>query len=445
MLERVMDWMRRTSGAQTEQQQYARRYEATDAPNITAVIANKLAALAFSDSTMEVTGQGIRAERVRRAMNGLWEAGGAIVAQALGKGGKVLVPVMQGERIDIRAVDQSRMQIRKSDGGRLTQVSLLCDMRTQGRKQYFLWADYALEDGAQRIAYRVTDENGNAYLLKEFAGWAEITPEICITGTDRLLLGYMRCPRDNRTDRRGYGVPITYGAEPEIGELLEHMRVYRREYRLSRMMLGLDSGLWRNPANGAALASDIAAVKKTVQDSDDPFVPWESSALEGRSAWQVYAPKIRYEAMETRYNSLCRRVEKACGLSQGVLTERQQISYANRDEIRASMYDTFCVVRAVRRAWERAMQDAAYAVDVLAECFGKTALAEPGEWQLRFDWDYGLIESTEQTFAQNMQLLENGLMSGPEVRQWALGGTLQQARADIRQIQQEEGKRNDQG
>lgn len=447
MLERVMDWVRARSGAEgaapPEQERYARRYEAAEEPNITAIIANKLAALAFADSTMEVMGQGARAELVRQAVEPLWSDGGVILAQALGKGGKVLVPVVQDGRICVRAVDQSRMLIRKCDGGRLVDISLLCDMRSTEKRQYFLWADYALNNGEQRIAYRVSDDRGEAYPLKDFEDWSEITAEMCIPGTDRLLLAFLRCPRDNRTDRRDYGVPVTYGAEPEIGELLEHMRVYRREYRLSRMMLGLDSGLWRNPVNGAALAADISAVKKTVQDSDDPFVPWEASALEGRSAWQVYAPQIRYEAMEARYNSLCRRVEKACGLSQGVLTERQQISYANRDEIRASMYDTFCVVRAVRGAWERAMQDVAYAVDVLAECFGLTPAGGTGRWQLRFDWDYGLIESTEQTFEQNMQLMANGLMSGPEVRQWALGGTLRQAKQAVRQIWEKEGEQDD--
>ena len=125
--------------------------------------------------------------------------------------------------------------------------------------------------------------------------------------------------------------------------------------------------------------------------------------------------------MESRLNSLLRRVEKACGLSSGILTERQPLSYANRDEIRASQYDTFCVVRAMRDQWEAAMDDLAYAADVLAERFALTPHGGCGRATLHFDWDTSLIESADQSFQQRMQLYGAGLLDGGSLRKWVLG------------------------
>lgn len=441
MLERVKAWMRDWLTEQAQEpadaENFARRYEDAEAENITATIANKLAALVVADSSVEVSGDGQRAAIVRQAVQQLWNDGGSIVAQAFGKGGKVIVPVVRGKSIEVQAIDQSRMAIHEMHGSRLVSATVLCDVRTVGRRRYYLLADYSLEDGVQWIRYRACNDEGEEVALNAVDDWAGISKEISIANADRLLIAFLRCPRDNRTDRRGHGVPITYGAEQDVAELVEHIGVYRREFRLSRMMLGLDSGLWRSPVDGTTMAADITAMRKTVQDSDDPFIPWDAPSLEGRSAWQVYAPTIRYEAMEARYNSLCRRIEKVCGLSQGVLTERQRISYANKDEIRAAMYDTFCVVRAMRSEWERALRDAAYAVDVLAERFGLSPAGEIGSWQLNFDWDYGLVESTEQTFDQYMKLYQIGAMSDSELRQWAKNGTLQEARAAIAAIKRE--------
>ena len=204
-------------------------------------------------------------------------------------------------------------------------------------------------------------------------------------------------------------------------------------------MLGLDSSLWRNPNAPGNAQMTIDSVRKTVQDGDDPFVPFETSSLDGKGIWQYYAPGIRQEAMEARYQSLCRRLEKACGLSQGILTERQTMNYANRDEVRAAQYDTFSVVKSIRDEWERAMDDLAYAIDVLAERFGLTPAGGRGQYALAFDWDMSLIESTEQTFAQMTELQAGGMVGKAELRRWVMGGTMEENEDAIKQIAAEDG------
>lgn len=453
MWDKLKDWLRQWLGIEVNTADSkspdaaVRQYENITAENVTATIANKLAMLVFADSTMDVQEEGrenpsARVVMIRDALAELWEIDASwITAQALGKGGKVLVPVVRSDRVNIDIIDHNRMLIRAMDGHKITSAALIADTETVDNTKYYLLVDYMLENGTQSIRYRVKAEDGGWYDVSQIAKWAGITPEITIGNTDRLLFAYLRSPRDNRTDNKMLGVPVTYGAETVISELVEHANIYRREYKLTRPMLGLDSTLWQNFggdfSEAAAGRVNIQSLRKTVQDGDDPFIPVEGASLSDKSIWQYYAPTIRQEAMEQRYQSLCRRVEKVCGLSQGILTERQTMNYANRDEVRAAQYDTFSVVKAVRNQWERALDDLAYSIDVLAERFGLTAAGSRGRYVFEIDWDTSLIESSAEAFTQNMELHAAGMLSDAEMRQWVRGGSLEEAQEAIEEIRKD--------
>lgn len=432
---------------------YVRNYEDVTGENITATIANKLGMLTFADSECTIgdaistangdaigsgtQGLGARSQLISAAITPLWSDGPSIAAQVFGKGGKVLVPSVHDGHIDIQPISQNRMIVKRMDGQRIMEASLLLDTCVIDAEGYWLIAHYSVDgSGTQAIRYRACTQGGAEVPLGIIPKWQSIQPDINITGTDRVLFGFLRCPRDNRKDQQIHGVPITYGAERDIAELVEHIAIYRREFKLSRMMLGLDASLWRDFGRGKLDADGvtIADIKRTVQDSESPFIPVESMVIDGKTPWQQYAPNIRIEAMEARYNSLLRRVEKACGLSQGILTDRQQVNYANRDEVRAAQYDTFSIIKAMRQAWETAIQDVAYAIDVLAEFYNLTPSGARGQYEITYDWDTSMIESSTEAFAQMSELQSRGMVSKAELRQWVRGGTLEEAQEAIDEI-----------
>lgn len=447
MWEKLKNWVRKWLGVNLPEEDYpvdkfARDYENIDSENITAIIANKLAMLTFADSEMTIADSAdsetlsVRAQIIHDTLTRLWENDAQwIIAQMLGKGGKLLLPTVANGKISVFAVDQNRMRIVAMNDNRVTQATILIDTTIIDNKRYYLLADYILADHTQRIRYRIVDDSDRQIPIGSLSSWEDIPDEITIGNVDRNLFAYIRSPRDNRTNRKRYGVPITYGSEKTIAELVEHINTYHREYRLTRPMLGLDASLWRNldsSYNHAPITID--SVRKTVQDGDDPFIPLEVGSLDGKGIWQHFAPAIRQEAMEARYQSLCRRLEKECGLSQGILTERQTMNYANRDEVRAAQYDTFSVVKSIRNEFERGMDDLAYAIDVLAEHFGLSPYGARGQYEISFDWDQSLIESTEQTFAQMSELQSGGMVSKAELRKWVLGGSIEEAEAAIQNI-----------
>lgn len=444
MWEKFREWVRRWLGIklpdEPSPESYIKKYENIDGENITATIANKLAMLTFADSTLEITDQtakvpGARVQMIADVLTRLWmDDAVGITAQIFGKGGKVLVPVVHGDHVEIHSIDQNRLQIREQDGHRITAASLLVDAVTYEDKRYYLMADYELFNGTQITRYRAISAEGAEAELTSIPKWQAYEPELTISGVDRLLFAYLRCPRDNRRDVKRYGVPITYGAERDMEELAEHIKIWRREFKLTRPMLGLDSTLWRDVHSDVGRGVDISAVRKTVQDSDDPFVPFDSRSLDGSGIWQHFAPAIRQEPMSARYMDLCRRIEKVCGLSQGILTERQTLNYANKDEVRAAQYDTFATLKAMRQAWDAALDDLAYSIDVLCERFGLTPSGGRSQYELHTDWDTSLIESTTEAFMQMQTLHGARLVSGPEMRQWVMGGTLQAAEEAVANI-----------
>lgn len=58
-------------------------------------------------------------------------------------------------------------------------------------------------------------------------------------------------------------------------------------------MLGLDATLWRDSHSETGKPVDIKAGRKSVQDSDDPFIPFDSCSLDASGICQHYGPPIR--------------------------------------------------------------------------------------------------------------------------------------------------------
>ena len=448
MFNGFFDWVRRLFGRKPQAERGAvmaaraeADYRRVDEINFAYIFANKLANIAVSDAVLNVTGQdgsegGERTQVIADALEHVFEKAHKITAQVLGSGGRALVPCVINGAVRFDVVAQERLYVIDMDGDALTAAAVLADSAEVNGKRYFRWACYSLENGDLVVLNRATDEGGKAYPLEQFPAWAEIPEEYSIAGVERLPLAFMRCPVDNRREKDVYGVPVTYGCEGLIAEIREHLKLIAREYRLTRPMLGLSAEMWSRPFGSAVGESGVDRLKKTVQDSDDPFVPIEGAYDDSNPPWLVYSPPIRNEAMYDRLDRLFELLEKAVGTSRGILTARESAA-ATATEIRAANHDTFTLVSSIRTMWERALDDMAYAVDVLAEHFGLTPSGARDDYAVGVDWDMSLFESSSESFQQLSELQSRGMISKAELRQWVRGGTLEEAQAAVDEIADE--------
>ena len=398
---------------------HAEEYERTDRTNFTAIFATALANKAVSDSTMTVKdasgSDSRRSEWLSEGLQKVWEKNKTVVSQTLGKGGKVLVPYVRDGRPYVDVIDQSRMAITSMRGDEITGATLMADIGSKDGKVYYRFADYKLEGNVHTIRYRATNDSGGEVGMDIIPEWAEFEDEIVINGAEHILFAYLKCPQDSREDKQLMGVPITYGAEEVIRDMNTCLADIRREYSLKKPFVGADDRLFGKdnnlPGNGL-------------------FKKFQSTGLKSDSFWQVFDPAIRDSAYLARFQQLCGLLESTVGVSPGILTEPRTAA-ATATEIKSANAATFAMVDAIRENVERAFDQLAYALDIMAEAFGATPSGAMGDWQIIWDWDMSMAESSTETFSQYSELESRGLILPERLVSWATGMNLEEAKAEV--------------
>ena len=355
---------------------WARVYEEAEEINFTAIIAGKLAALAVTDSAMTVTGDNARADYI----NGIVQSQIAVYAQkiisgALGYGGIALVPYYTDGKIYVDIVPQSRFFAVESRADDIIRSIMLSDYIVRDGKKYARWTEYAL-DGNTCVIRNCATINNNPAALNILPEWAGIAEEIRVPGCDRLLIGYLRCPQDNRRPDSYDGVPITYGCDKIIAEIQTTLAEEAGEYRLKRSFVGVDETLFgpddRLPESGL-------------------FKTFNNPSADAEM-WHEYSPEIRSAAYSARVQELFELLEKA-------------------------------------------IDNAVYAINVLCNYY---SLTPQGDYTVQYDWDMSMLEDSGETWQQLKDGRSMGIRSKAELRAWQTGETLEEAQAVIDEIEESE-------
>lgn len=405
--------------AQRKTREFTEEYERTDRINFTSIFATALANKAVSDSTMTVMdGSGNRSRRsewLNNCLQDVWKKNKTVVSQTLGKGGKVLVPYVRDGMAFVDIIDQSRMAITAMRGDEIIGATLLADIGSVNGKVFYRFADYSLQGTVHTIRHRATNDVGGEVELSIIPEWAELQPEIVVNGAEHILFAYLRCPQDSREDRQLMGVPVTYGADEIIRDLYTCLADIRREYSLKKPFVGADDRLFGK--NEQLPASGL-------------FKRLQGTGLKGDSFWQVFDPAIRDSSYLARFQQLCGLLESAVGVSPGILTEPRTAA-ATATEIKSANAATFAMVDAIRENVEKAFRQLAYALDVMAEAYGATPAGAMGDWQLIFDWDMSMAESSTETFNQLSELESRGMILPERLVSWTTGMSMEDAKKEV--------------
>lgn len=380
--------------------EYAENYKAIEEINFTAIFSNKLANYTVNDSTIDIEGNNKRAEFLKDTMTPIWKKIKKPVDMAFGLGAIALVPYVKNGKIYYKIVEQNRITINEMDGELITGATILSERKNithlSRTDSYLRWTDYKVENGNLRLKQEYTDEKGKRISKPDF--WGNIIDEQIIHNVDRVLFGFIKCPRNNRNTSDKFGVPITYGAEATIKELKDTLKQINREFKLKQAFIGVDRKMLKDgklPNSG--LYKIFSAEKK-----------------DGGGFWEIFDPTIRESSYFARLEELYSRLEKEVGTSDGILTKKES-NNATATEIKASRYDTFTIVDDMRSNIENGIYDFLKACDILANA---NNLSPMGDWELNFDWDYSLIESSEDAFNQLTIGLDKGVVKKDELRRF---------------------------
>ena len=380
-----------------DNQKYAFEYERIDDINFNAIFSNKLANYVVNDSNLNIGGDNDRVDLLNKTCQSLWKKSKKWTSMSFGYGGLFLVPYVKGDKIYYNLVSQNRVTIDNTDGDLITGATILAEKKeitkSLGQTKVFIrWTNYRLENGNCIIEQKFSDETGKEIPVPDF--WKNILIKQTISGVDRILLGYIKSPINNRRSNDKYGVPICYGCDATIREIKETMKQLAREYKLKEPFVGVDATMF----NGNNALPQSGLFRKIDSTSDDFF--------------EVFDPQFR--DFTNRLQELYKRLEYEIGASCGLISE-VQTQNATATEIRRSMYDTWTIVDDMRSNIEKGMEDFVYACNVLANAYNLSAI---GEYELNFDWDYSLLEDSQETFSQLMQGESKGIVKKEEIRQW---------------------------
>ena len=380
-----------------DNQKYAVEYERIDEINFNSIFSNKLANYVINDSNVNITGENARVELLDKTTQSMWKKAKKITSMGFGYGGVILVPYVKSGKIYYNIVSQSRVTIDEVEGENIIGATIIADKRTVNRgignsKTYYRLTNYRVRNGNIEITQKFTDENGHEVAVPDF--WKNIELKKVITGVDRALFGYIKSPINNRKTDDKYGVPITYGCDSTIAEIKETMKQLFREYKLKEAFVGADSTMFNGkdslPLNG---------LFKKVDAGDDTF-------------FEVFDPAFR--PFTERLQELYQRLEHEIGTSRGILSEVNTAN-ATATEIKRSMFDSYTIVDDMRSNIEKGIEDFLYSANVLANAYN---LTPQGEYEVSFDWDYSLLEDSQETFGQLITAQSKGIISEVEVRQW---------------------------
>lgn len=399
-------------------QKYASEYEAIDDINFNSIFSNKLANYVINDSNVNITGENARVELLDKTIQSMWKKAKKITSMGFGYGGVIIVPYVKGGKIHYSVVPQNRLTIDETEGENITGATVLAEKKVIQKQIgnpdiYLRWTNYKLENGNITITQQFSDENGKQIPVPEF--WKNIQEVQVITNVDRVLFGYIKCPTNNRKINDKYGVPITYGCEATINEIKETMKQLVREYELKQAFVGADitmfSGKNALPSNG---------LFKKIDSGEDNF-------------FEVFDPAFR--PYTDRLQELYTRLEHEIGTSAGILSEIKTAN-ATATEIRRSMYDTFTIVDDMRSNIEKGIEDFVYSANVLANAYN---LTPEGEYEIEWDWDYSLLEDSQETFNQLVIAESKGVIKKEELRQFVKPNeTLEEAEKAIEEIKSSE-------
>ena len=139
----------------------------------------------------------------------------------------------------------------------------------------------------------------------------------------------------------------------------------------------------------------------------------------------MFSPQIRDGSLFNGLNRLFQRIEFACGLAYGTLSDPQTVE-RTAEEIKSSRQRSYATVADIQKSLRDALTALAGAMDVWCT-LGR--LAPQGVYDISFEFDDSIVADRKTEFAEKQQLVAAGIMQPWEFRMWYFGESEAKAKA----------------
>lgn len=362
-------------------------------------------------------------------------------------GDSITVPSWNGRTMDNVLVDAGSFAILGANGHEVTSMIYVVDEKQikYGARYTLLrlieLVPYTAQDGTQTHANRyktfiAKDGTITDIPLSEFPDWAAANEEEwVIPNVDRLLIGRYRSFTLNPLRPNAQkGTPICFGASAPIREIHYLTQQMHAEFGLSEKAIIADKTLFKKELRRDSEGNVISQKLVLPKGRERLFMDVGNRGGSGSPLIQEWAPTIQLQpyidALEKQYQE----VEKCVGVSSGILSNLNDQSYQNVDNVRKSTIKTQSFVNTAREVCESYLSDMVYAWNAILNFYGVTPV---GDYHVEYKWSDEYIN----TFSDQQNAILAGEAIGAtdavDYRVFVMGESPEVAKERVAQIKAE--------
>ncbi len=327
-------------------------------------------------------------------------------------------------------MDWSLYPIAFDDDGNLADI-IFRDTYTEGKTIYTRLERHAIEGNDVRISQRAFKSNmrdaiGVEIPLSEVPQWKQLKPDVVVKNTGGQMFGWYKVAAANSID---VDSPMGASCFNKATDVIKEA-----DFQYSRLM-------WEYEGSELAVDVDPTALRPKKTEGGGLEMPKLNQRLfravdvdkGDRDLYSVFSPNIRDASLINGLNQLFMRIEDLCGLARGTISDANAEA-RTATELRIVKQRSYATISDNQAALERCLKDVIRAMDVYATLY---SLAPEGEYDVSFTWDDSIITDTEQQMNERIMLLDAGIISKAEFREWYFNETKAQATAAVDAIAQE--------
>lgn len=273
---------------------------------------------------------------------------------------------------------------------------------------------------------------GQEVPLTDVPEWKDLAPDTHIAPVEQPLFSYLKLPQANTIDTLS---PLGVSGYSRATSLIKDA-----DMQYSRL-------LWEYEAGEMAIDIDRDALQFEEGGYDREGKPTGHSTLNnlqkrlfrkvdlGSSGdtYQTHAPALRDNSYIGGLNTILMRIEDVCAISRGTLSDVSSEA-RTATELKILKQRTYSENLEIQHALEQTLDEVIYIMNVYCDLY---KITPQGKYDTSYEWDDSILVDVDQELNKRLTLMQNGLTSKLELRQWYFGETERQAQEALLKIEDE--------
>lgn len=397
--------------------------EKTGSLHLPSSVASEASRLVLAESKIQVSD-----ENLNKHMQTFWNHFCDQAEIALALGSQAFKPYVSGDKIAVDLVRADRYIPTAFDSTGEVIAAVFMERKTENDRYYTRLESHTFDESTH--TYTVENKAycsfSEEYLsgecsLADVDGWEQLKDIQTIANVQQPLFAVFKVPTANHID---IDSPLGSSVYADAYELFSQAeRQWQRlMWEFEGTELAIDASEALFPRKGEKLAKKLPrAFRRLFRMHDiDPQAKLTDML-------QVFSPAIRDSNIFNGFNRILQRIEFSCGLAYGTISDPQVVE-KTAEEIRSSKQRSYVQTSRIQQSLQSALEQLLYAMKVYAALY---ELPYDQNAELTCSWGDSVLEDTEKTFQQQLQLAQAGYYKPERLLSWYFGCSEEEAKEMI--------------